>query len=230
MTFAARYEDPPRVWGVGRVVVPGADGVGTVVPWGVSEADVEDEAESLAPRLAALGLGDGDLVLIVSLLSQAIHVVPLEKAAGKVGALYSSADATPFDAFRTAALVRQLRPKVVIGVDTGVLDGLVDLGRDVADVFAPVAVVVASDAGAEARLRDAGAATGRWVRVGATSAFRGPGADGFAYDGSRWRVDENAGELFLTNLVPRLTESERFRTGIRGRVLRPGRLEILMRF
>ncbi len=48
--FAKRYEDPPGVWGVGRVVVDGE-----VVPWPVAQADVEDEAESLAPRLSALG-------------------------------------------------------------------------------------------------------------------------------------------------------------------------------
>jgi hypothetical protein len=221
VSFAARFEDPPRVWGIGRVVVGD-----TIVPWGVSEADVEDEAESLAPRLASLGLGADDLVLIVSLLSQAIHVVPLEKAAGKVGALYSSADATPFDAFRTASLVRQLRAKAVIGVDAGVLDGLVDAGRELAEVFAPVHAVVAADEQAETRLRDAGVDAGRWLKLGATSAFRVPGDDALVYDESRWHVDEEGGELLLTNVVPRLTESRRFRTGTRGRVLEPGRLTV----
>src|SRR4029453_12744406 len=118
--FAKRYEDAPEVWGVGRVVVDGE-----VVPWPVAQADVEDEAESLAPRLSALGLEPGGLVLFVSMLSQAMHVVPLEQAAGRVGALYSSADSTPFDAFRVAALVRQLEPHVVLGITGDVLDGLV---------------------------------------------------------------------------------------------------------
>ena len=36
MTFAATYEDPPRVWGVGRVVVGDE-----IVPWPVSEADID---------------------------------------------------------------------------------------------------------------------------------------------------------------------------------------------
>jgi hypothetical protein len=48
----------------------------------------------------------------------------------------------------------------------------------------------------------------------------------FVYDAARWQVDEKGGELLLTNLVPRLTESSRFRTGIRGRIVEPGRLEI----
>ena len=63
--FAKRYEDPPDVWGVGRVVVGGE-----VTPWPVAQADIDDEAESLAPRLAALGLEPGGLVLVVAMLSQ----------------------------------------------------------------------------------------------------------------------------------------------------------------
>ena len=130
--FAKRYEDPPEVWGVGRVVVDGE-----VVPWPVAQADIEDEAESLAPRLAALGLEPGGLVLIVSMLSQAMHVVPFEQAAGRLGALYSSADATPFDAFRVAALVRQLEPQVVLGITGDVLDGLAEAGREPARCSSP---------------------------------------------------------------------------------------------
>ena len=63
MTFAAAYEDVPGPWGVGRVVVGD-----TITPWPVSQSDIDDEAESMRPRLAALGLGEGGLVLIVSLL------------------------------------------------------------------------------------------------------------------------------------------------------------------
>ncbi len=122
MTFAREYEVPPQVWGVGRVVVGDE-----IIPWSVSEADIDDETEIAASHYRALGLGDGDLVLVVALLSQAIHAVPLEQGAGRVGALYSSADATRFDAFRTASLVRQLAAKIVIGVDTEVLTGLADL-------------------------------------------------------------------------------------------------------
>ena len=69
MTFAAAYEDPPVAWGVGRVVVGDE-----VIPWPVSQHDIDDETESMVPRLAALGLGEGGLVLIVSLISDTIHV------------------------------------------------------------------------------------------------------------------------------------------------------------
>lgn len=221
MTFAARYEDPPTVWGVGRVVVNSE-----VTPWPVSAADIDDEAESLAPRLAALGLADDGLVLIVSLLSQAIHVVPLEKAAEKVGALYSSADATPFDAFRTVSLVRQLRPSVVLGIDGSVLDGIADLGRDPGEVFAGVGAVVCAGADAAQRLSGTGITPRGWVKLGPTSALQDLADDGFVYDAHRWQVDEADGELVITNLVPRLTPCDRFPTGVAGRVVEPGRLAL----
>jgi hypothetical protein len=221
VTFAAAYEDPPRVWGVGRVV--DADGV---TPWPVSQHDIDDEAAGLAARLGALGLGDGGLVLIVSLLSQAIHVVPMEQAAGLVGARYSSADATPFDAFRTVSLIRQLRPTVVVGIDRRVCDGIDKLGRDLGEVFDSVGAVVAADRDAAQRLGVAGIESGRSVRLGPTSVIAGPGEETFGYDPSRWRVDDGNGELLLTNVAERLTPCDRLATGWRGQVMEPGRLRI----
>lgn len=222
MTFAAAYEDPPRVWGIGRVVV-GDD----VVPWPVSEADIDDETEVATAQLGALGLAADELVLIVSLLSQAIHVAPFERGAGRVGALYSSADASRFDAFRTASLVRQLQASVVLGVDTAVLDGFADLDRDPAEVFAPVRTVVAADGVADRRLREAGLDPGRWLRLGPLSAIRLPGDDALSYDSGRWQVDEADGELLVTNRVERLTTCDRFATGVTGTVLEPGRLRLV---
>jgi hypothetical protein len=221
MTFAAAFEDQPRVWGVGRV-----DTAGGVTPWPVSQHDIDDEAAALAPRLAALGLGDGGLILIVSLLSQAIHVVPLEQAAGLLGARYSSADATPFDAFRTVSLVRQLHPTVVLGIDRRVCDGIEELGRDLGEVFAGVGAVVAADPGAARRLHDNGIDAGRWLRFGPTSVIAGADEDGFAYDPGRWQIEERDGELLITNVAARLTACDRLATGYRGEVLEPGRIRV----
>jgi hypothetical protein len=220
VVFAARFEDPPAVWGVGRVVVDGE-----VVLWRVSQRDIDDEAAALTPRLAALGLGDGGLVLLVSLLSQAIHVAPFEQAAGRLGARYSSADATPFDAFRTVSLVRQLRPAVVLGVDHRVCDGIEALEHELGSVFGDVGAVAAADEDAAARLGRAGLRVARWVRLGPTSAVSTPGDEAVEYDATRWRVEAaDDGTLLLTNRVPRLTACDRLPTGVRGRVVAPGRL------
>jgi hypothetical protein len=219
MTFAREFEPMPAVWGVGRVIVGDE-----IIPWPVSEADIVDETDVVEAHYRALGIGDDDLVLVVALLSQAIHAVPLEAGAGRVGALYSSADATRFDAFRTASLIRQLQAKVVIGVDAEIVAGLDDLERDLADVFGSVAAVVAADATAFTRLRDAGLPTGRYLRLGPTSAVATPGEDALSYDATRWQVDEDAGALVLTNLAERFTPCDRFATGIRATVPEPGKL------
>ncbi len=216
MTFATAYEEPPAIWGVGRLVIEGE-----VIPWPVSQADIDDEAESQAPRLTALGVGPGDLVLIVSLLSQAVHAVPLEKAAGRLGALYSSADATPADARRVASLIRQLEPAAVVGVSAPVLDGLAELGRDLHDVFAPVPAIATVGEDAWAALVAAGLAPRRWVKLGPTSAWEEtPGT--LTYDATRWDADDDEGEVRLTGRATRLTPCDRLGTGVRGRVVAPG--------
>jgi hypothetical protein len=206
---------PPDVWGVGRVVVGGES-----VPWPVSAADVEDETASQSRALARLGVRERDVVVLCSLLSQAIHVFPLEQAVNALGARYSSTDATEFDAFRTAAMIHQVEPRAVIGVNGAVLSGLRELGRDVRDVFAPVPVVVTTDADAWRALRDAGLAPLRWRLLGPTSVFECEVRDGLHVDATRWRVERGDGRgLLLTSLVPRLTGCDRFVTGLRGEVV-----------
>jgi hypothetical protein len=115
---------------------------------------------------------------------------------------------------------------VVIGVDDEVLDGFDDLGLDAAEAFATVRAVVASGTSARARLATAGVTAGLWLRIGALNAVAGPGEHELRYDATRWQVDADDGELCVTNLVERLTPSERFRSGFTGRVPAPGRIAL----
>jgi hypothetical protein len=206
-------EPPPRIWGVGRLVIDGA-----LLPWPVTEADIDDEAQVASAHLRSLGVGAGDVVLVVALPSQAIHAVPVERAAGLVGALYSSADASESDAFRTAYLVGQLRPRAVIGVDAAVIDGLRAGGHGLGEVFGAVPSVVTTDETAHRALVDAGLRPLRWLSVGATSAVECADRCGLHLDGERWEVDVEAGQVLITNRSERLTPSERLPTGIRGAI------------
>jgi hypothetical protein len=186
----------------------------------VAAADVEDEAEVAADHLRGLGLGAEGLVLVVSRLSEAIHAVPFEKGAGRLGARYSSTDATAADAFRTAALVHQLQPDVVIGVNVAVVEGLRSLGRDPADVLAAVPAIAVGDAIARDVLAAAGLAPRRWLKVGPTNAVECEHRAGAHLDGDRWLVEPgDGGEVRLTGRVPRLTPCTQLATGIVGDVV-----------
>ena len=204
-------EEAPTVWGVGRLVVDGA-----VTPWPVSQTDIDDEAEAAAAHLGSLGVGAGDFVVIVALLSEAIHAVPLEKAAGLLGALYSSADATAMDAPRTEYLVNQLRPRAVVGVSGAVVDGLHERGREPGDVFGAVPAVATADDAAWRTLVDAGLAPRRWAKVGPTSALECAQRSGLHLDGERWNVEVKGDRVVISNRAARLTPSARLATGFVG--------------
>ena len=159
------------------------------------QADIDDEAESLAPRSPRSASSPAGSCWSWRCSRSAIHAVPFERAAGKLGALYSSADATPFDAFRVASLVRQLEPQVVVGITGSVLDGLVDAGAIRPTCSAPVPAVVAADDDAHARLRAVGLTPRRSVRLGPTTAIEGLDADGPVYDAPAGTSRTDDGEL-----------------------------------
>ncbi len=86
--------------------------------------------------------------------------------------------------------------------------------------------VVSADAAAHARMRADGLAPRRSVQLGPTTAIEGLDQSGLVYDATRWSVEEVDGELVISNLVPRMTEARQLRTGVRGRVVREGRVSV----
>ncbi|MGE0386547.1 MAG: hypothetical protein AB7Q97_17605 [Gammaproteobacteria bacterium] len=204
-------EPPAPVWGVGRVRVGGQ-----AVPWPVSHEDMHDETAVAAAQLAACGFAAGDTVLLVSMLSHAINVGPLEYAAARLGGLYSAAEATPYDAYRAAALCRQLAPRVVVGVCAETIQGLQESGFDPAAVFGAVPVVATADDEAHAALVALGMAPRRWLRLGPTTALECAARRGAHYDADRWAVEPDGPRLVLTNRAPRLTPSRRLPLDVVG--------------
>jgi len=190
----------PETWGIGVV---GSEA------WPVSPADIADETESAVEHLRVLGIRDGGLVLIVSRLAETIHVAPLEMAAGRLDARWSSCDATEGDAFRTASLVRQLSPDAVIGINEMIVNAVPS------HTFDEVPVVAVTDRVA----RDAISSSRWWLRLGPTSAFECEVRAGAHHDADRWAVDQLAGEIVVTNRANRLTPARQLPTGVRGSVV-----------
>jgi len=198
------------LWGIGTFATP--DGA---VAFPVSAADHEADTAAAGRALDAMGVGAGDRVLVVGLVSECAHLVPFHEALRARGAILSGSDATPFDAARTAKLVGQLGVRAVLGVNAAVLDGLVGDGVDPAVALGPVPLVAARP-DAVARLRAAGLAPLVWAHAGPAVAVEcAPGA-GAHVDEQQWEVDVDDGEVVVGVRGTRALEGGPFRTGIRA--------------
>jgi hypothetical protein len=183
----------------------------------VSGDDVRRDFKAAIAMLESLGVGAGDHVLIVSMLSEAAQIGPIELACGRVGVRYSSADAQQFDAHRTATLVQRVGPKAVVGVNAAVIDGLAELDIDPAQLFATTPMV-AAHAGAIDAIPNAvwWLPVGPAIAVGCT-AGRAAGAH---LDAGEWRVElDEEGQVLISNARPeRATPLGRWPTGLHATI------------
>ncbi len=208
----ARTIAPPELWGVGQFRV----GAGSVT-WELSQAEIMRDAQSATGVLSAIGLAPGGRVLVTSLLSEAPHVWPLTLGVLMNGAQLSSADATPFDAYRTAMFLRTLRYDMALGVSDAVVDGLEQMGVDLATAFADVAVIVARGVAYD-RLESAGLRPTRMLLLGpATAIARAPGGPA-EVDPELWALDTVDGQVVVTSLTERRQAFARQPTGVAGTV------------
>jgi hypothetical protein len=175
------------LWGIGTF-----DGV----DFPVSPADFEADTAAAGRALDSLGISSGDRVLVIGVVSECAHLVPFHEALRQLGAILSGADATVFDAPRTAKLTRQLGARAVLAVNGAVVDGLVAEGFDLAEVFGSVPVVAARP-DAVGRLRDAGVAPVVWAHLGPAVAVECAPGRGAHVDEVVWEVTERDGEVFV---------------------------------
>ena len=133
-------------------------------------------------------------------------------------AQFSLADASRFDAFRTAMFLRAMHYDVVLGINTDVLDGLDDLDHAYGDIFDDVPVLAAR-AGAYERLRDAGLSPRWWLHVGPTIAVECDQLQGAHVDGDEWELTADGGELLITARKARAATIDRLRTGVLAEIV-----------
>jgi len=204
----------PTLWGVGTFA--SVDGP---VSFPISADDFVADTAAAARALDSLAIGRGDRVLIVGLVSECAHLVPFHDALRARGAVLSGADATPFDAPRTAKLARQLEVRAVVAVNGAVLDGLADEGFDLGAVFGPVPLVGARP-DALGRLRAAGVEPVVWAHVGPAVAVEcRPGA-GAHIDETIWEVAEEDGAVVVAARTARALPAGPYRTGVRAELAR----------
>ena len=196
------------LWGVGSFRV-GDD----IVAYPVAQEDHHRDIGGAPKALATLGVHESSRVLVLSMLSEAAQYWPLQIGLMMSQAQFSLADASRFDAFRTAMFLHAMHYDVVLGLNTDVLDGLDDLGHAYADIFKSVEVLAAR-AGAHERLRDAGLAPRWWLHVGPTIAVECAALEGAHVDADEWTVELDGGEVLITATRPRAMTVERLRTGV----------------
>ncbi len=203
----------PALWGVGSFRVGDE-----VRPYPVGQDDHGRDISSSMKAVKSLGIHGESRALVLSMLSEAAQYWPIQIGLLMSQAQFSLADASRFDAFRTAMFLRAMHYDVVLGINTEVLDGLDDLGHAYGDVFGG-APVLAARAGAYERLRDAGLAPRWWLHVGPTIAVECEAVAGAHVDGDEWEVDVANGEVLLTARNPRALSIDRLATGVRGELV-----------
>lgn len=210
-----RIETAP-LWGVSRFLVGDQ-----AVTWELSQAEIQADVAAARRFLQALGVRAGDRVLFLAKLPEAPYFWPLELALLAQGGQLSSADATPFDAYRSAMFLRTLSFRAVIGIDAAVLDGLEAQGADPVALLSPVPSVLARP-DAVARLEAAGLRPLRMCFLGPALALEAwPGA-GPAVDPELWELASEGGEVLVTSRIARAMRFERQRTGVRAAIERAG--------
>jgi hypothetical protein len=210
--MTARTIEAPATWGVARFLVGDRP-----VEWVVSQAEIMRDAQSAGAALGALGFQRGDRALLTTTLCEAPHFWPFSLAVLMARGQLSYADATPFDAYRTAMFVRTLRYRVLLAMNGELLDGLEQAGHDPAELLAPVPVLVARGSAYE-RLRAVGLEPHHLVLLGPALALAREAGAPPELDAELWDVESADGQLLVTSRTERAQPFVRQPTGVAGRV------------
>lgn len=206
MTVPAHHPDV-----VGRYLV---DGRNHFFP--VRRTELDRTAASTARTVATFRLTPGRHILTVSLTQEVAQFAPFEQACATLGLIGTNADASPFDAARVEAIVRQFDIAAICGIDAGVLEGLAALGHDAAALFAGRVVWARPDAYAPVAAM-AGVVARRCALIGPLLALECSTGEGLHVDGREWAVADAGGTIALTSRMARITPLAALDTHVRGR-------------
>ena len=194
--------------------------VDTPITW----EEIRRDARWMTDRLAEYGLERGDVVVVVSGPAEVMWSHPVQTAVSCLGGVFAMAWATRFDARRVEALVRMLRPKMVVGINAALVDGLAELPGGVAGELGSVPYVLAR-AEAHGRLEEAGVTPMLFDLAGPATLVEGPERDGARFNASEWAIDEREGVLVVSTVGDRALQLEGEPSSQRGRVVGDGRAD-----
>jgi hypothetical protein len=213
----ARAAQAPRapIFGIGRYEV-GAEQFDFEVGW----PELHRDTEWAKTQLTRAGLGGGDAVLITALACEGPWFSPIARALRSLRVTYLTAEVYAFDAGRSAALLQQFDVKAFIGLGADTVDGWTEKEMSAKDLLDGVETVWARPA-ALSKLAGVDAAIVPIVPLGPALAMGTPGNLDAEVNGAEWRVDEQDGELRVSNVAERATAFDRVPTGVHGSVTEP---------
>lgn len=162
----------------------------------------------------------GSRALVIANYDDWAMTIPLEMALTTSRITILNADASPFEAGRIEAFIRRFDPKLVIGVDAGVLQGLDSAGHDIHRLFAGRRVWT-RDAASHNRLaaEEGGCSVYRWSMLGPALGMECREACGLHVDGEEWDLRLQDGEVLVSSRLDRQAAALRSqRTGLCGTI------------
>jgi hypothetical protein len=148
--------------------------------------------------LAKSSVRSGQTALVVSTPDDVHQAMPLEMALDDIGVIILNADASPFEAQRIEAFIRNFDPEYVFGLTASVLQGLRTAGHD------PAALL----RGRSAWLRDcacrelagvAGLRVMRWTALGPATLIGCGRSDALHIDAMEWQLELRGDAPLLTH-------------------------------
>jgi hypothetical protein len=210
--------DVPRapLWGVGQCALQSG-----VVDVPITWDEIERDAEWLTDQLAEYGIARGDVVVIAAGPAEVTWAHPMQMAISRLDGVFAMAWATRFDARRVGALARNLRPKLIVGIDASVVEGLAEIPGGVVGEIGAVRHVLAR-ADAHPALEAAGVRPMLFDLVGPATVVETPDRTGARVDGAEWRIEQDDGALVVTTVGDRGLRLDATPTAQHGSVLAGG--------
>jgi hypothetical protein len=185
----------------------------------MSASELERARAAMVRVLATFHFRTGGNVMVTAQFDEPVQLLGAERGIMSYGLVAVSAASTPYDGSRIEMIARRFAPVAALGITAGTLDGLAKLGYDAAKVFANMVVWARPDA-YERLAALPGLRVFRWLEVGPAVAIECSAGNGAHIDHFEWDVDTEDGEIVLTSRLERCEPFKRYRTGVRGRVLR----------
>lgn len=211
MAATAAQLPRPELFGIASCKV-GTDILDFEIGWDEAERDIAWAESVLRPT----GLGSEDVAVVTLPNWEGLWFAPVLSALHTLDVIRALAENYAWDARRAGHMIRNLKPRAVVGLGADTINGLVAQGDDVAGLLSGVDFVWARH-DALGVLAEAGVTALPLVPIGPALAIGIPGV-GAVVNTAEWAVETVDGEFVVSTVGDRRARLSGVTSGIRGRV------------